>query len=295
MSSFMPKYDEEWEDEILDDDELNTPKNLEIDNSTYTVLVYILGRFNPVHEGHMASIMAAIKLAKKNNGKALILLGDGDKKTKDTIENPLSFDFKKEIIEERIAAKYKRIYERYYEIEQKTGNPISHIKEFVERNTKDGKIPYIVHLTASKAAKDGEKSDADKLGFINKYLSDAGFKETHSIAIEPTKIGDVEMSATAVRKFAVNHDKDEFVKNYYDVYGKGVAGKVYDEINDAYKKSSMLLQAKYTKRKHDGEEEVLSSSTKKRRGGKRTSKRTSGTRKGTKTKTSKRVYKSIAK
>jgi hypothetical protein len=288
MSSFMPVDDEEWEDEILDDDELNTQKILEIDNSTYTVLVYILGRFNPVHRGHMASIMAAIKLAKKNNGKALILLGDGDKKTKGTIENPLSFDFKKEIIEKRIAAEYKNIYEGYYEIEQKTGNPISHIKEFVERNTKDGKMPYIIHMTAAKAAKEGEKSDADKLEFINKYLLDAGFKQTHSIAIEPLKTEGIEMSATAVRKFAVNHDKGEFIEQYSGVYGEEQAGQVYDEINNAYKNSSMILKAKYAKRTHDGEE-VISSSTKKRRGGKRKSERKNKKKRKT------QRYKSIAK
>jgi hypothetical protein len=99
------------------------------------------------------------------------------------------------------------------------------------------------------------------------------------------------MSATAVRKFAVNHDKDEFIEQYSGVYGEGMTGKVYDEINDAYKKSSIPLQAKYTKRKHYEEE---ASSTKKRRGGKRTNKRRNRTRKGTKTKkTSLQIHRQV--
>ena len=238
MSSFDEEWDnedEEWEDEILDadveDEILETKANteyevlekedipiLEIDILMYKLLVYILGRFNPVHDGHMATVMAAIELAKANGGKALILLGDGDKKTKGTIENPLDFELKKEIMEGRIPRKYHG----YYEIEQKTGNPVSHIRSFIERNHEDGKKPYIVHLTASKAAKEGEQSDADKLGFINKYLS-SEFKETHSHAIKPINTNGIDLSATAIRKDAVRLARHEFIKKYWRVYRRKMA------------------------------------------------------------------------
>ena len=308
MSSFMPVdadvEDEEWEDEVLETkveaeyevlEKENIP-NLEIDSLMYKLLVYILGRFNPVHDGHMATVMAAIELAKANGGKALILLGDGDKKTKGTIENPLDFEFKKEIMEGRIPSEY----DGYYEIEQKTVNPVSHIRSFIERNHEDGKKPYIVHLTASKAAKEGEQSDADKLGFINKYLS-SEFKETHSHAIKPINTNGIEMSATAVRTFAVHHDKDEFIKQYYGVYGKDVAGQVYDKIISAYEKSSAVLKLKYAKHKPSHAKSNQSSvkhkpTPTKHKGGTRKRKRTNKrTNKRTKTNTRKRVYKSIAK
>ena len=324
----MSSFDEEWEDEVLEtevEDKIVETKTeaeyevlekeniptLEIDSLMYKLLVYILGRFNPVHDGHMATVMAAIELAKANGGKALILLGDGDKKTKGTIENPLDFEFKKEIMEGRIPG----IYHEYYEIEQKTVNPVTHIRSFIERNQEDSKIPYIVHLTASKAAKEGEQSDADKLGFINKYLS-SEFKETHSRAIKPINTNGIEMSATAVRTFAVRHDKDEFIKQYYGVYGEDVAGQVYDKINSAYEKSPALLKLKYAKHKPPHAKSNQSSVKHKpipakHKGGTRkrkdTNKRISGTRKhkrtnkristsGTRTsETRKRIYRSISK
>ena len=315
MSSFDEEWDnedEEWEDEILDADvedeivetEANTEYEvlekedipiLEIDILMYKLLVYILGRFNPVHDGHMATVMAAIELAKANGGKALILLGDGDKKTKGTIENPLDFELKKEIMEGRIPRKYHG----YYEIEQKTGNPVSHIRSFIERNHEDGKKPYIVHLTASKAAKEGEQSDADKLGFINKYLS-SEFKETHSHAIKPINTNGIDLSATAIRKDAVRLARHEFIKKYWRVYRRKMAGQVYDKIISAYEKSPAVLKLKYAKHKPSHAKSNQSSAKhkptpakhkggtrKRKRTNKRTNKRTSGTRK--------RVYRSISK
>ncbi len=293
----LDNEDEEWDDEVLETEvdaeyevlEKEDIQILEIDSSMYKLLVYILGRFNPVHDGHMATVMAAIELAKANGGKALILLGDGDKKTKGTIENPLDFELKKEIMEGRIPSNYHR----YYEIEQKIGNPVSHIRSFIKRNHEDGKIPYIVHLTASKAAKEGEQSDADKLGFINKYLS-SEFKETHSHAIKPIKTEGIDLSATAIRKDAVRLTKHEFIKIYLRVYGKKMAGQVYDKISEAYAKSSMPLQAKYIYRNVELPKQRNKSSAKHKGGTrKRTNKRRNRTRKGTKTK--KRIYKSIAK
>jgi hypothetical protein len=306
MSSFYEwdNEDEEWDDEVLEteveDEILETKSNaeyevlekediqiLKIDSSMYKLLVYILGRFNPVHDGHMATVMAAIELAKVNGGKALILLGDGDKKTKGTIENPLDFELKKEIMEGRIPSKYHG----HYEIEQKTGNPVSHIRLFIGRNHEDGKMPYIVHLTASKAAKEGEQSDADKLAFINDYLSKE-FANTHSHAINPIKTEGIDLSATAIRKDAVRLARYEFIKKYWRVYGRKMAGQVYDKINEAYAKSPMPLQAKYIER-NDELPKKRSQMSAKHGGGtrKRTNKRSNGTRKGTR----KRVYKSIAK
>jgi hypothetical protein len=190
-------------------------------------------------------------------------------------------------MEGRIPSKYHG----HYEIEQKTGNPVSHIRLFIGRNHEDGKMPYIVHLTASKAAKEGEQSDADKLAFINDYLSKE-FANTHSHAINPIKTEGIDLSATAIRKDAVRLARYEFIKKYWRVYGRKMAGQVYDKINEAYAKSPMPLQAKYIER-NDELPKKRSQMSAKHGGGtrKRTNKRSKGTRKGTR----KRVYKSIAK
>ena len=197
------------------------------------LFVYAVGRGNPPHEGHMATIMAAIELARNHNGKALILLGNGAAKTIGTIENPLDFALKKEIIEAHIP----KDYASFYEIQMMSKYPTSDIIMFIGKHKDDKRTPYILHLTADKAGKGNEKSDSEKLAFINKYLKDdAGFK-TDSHAITPTKAEDEDMSATSIRKFAVNQTREAFIDKYSGFYGD-IAGIVYNTINDAYEKTS---------------------------------------------------------
>lgn len=203
------------------------------------LFVYAVGRGNPPHEGHMATIMTAIELARKHNGKALILLGNGAAKTIGTIENPLDFALKKAIIEEHIPKEYAS----FYEIQQMSKFPTSDIIMFIGKYKDDDRTPYVVHLTAKKAGKGNEKSDSEKLAFINKYLKDAGFK-TGSHAITPTKTEDQDMSATSIRRFAVNQTREAFIEKYSDFYGD-IAGTVYDTINAAYEKSSGKLKQEY--------------------------------------------------
>ena len=203
------------------------------------LFVYAVGRGNPPHEGHMAIIMTAIELAITYNGKALILLGNGAAKTIGTIENPLDFALKKAIIEEHIPKEY----EPFFEIQMMSKFPTSDIIMFVGKYKDDTRTPYIVHLTADKAGKGNEKSDSEKLAFINKYLKEAGF-ETGSHAITPTQNEDEDMSATSIRKFAVNQTKEAFIEKYSGFYGDMV-GSVYDTINTAYEKSSGKLKQEY--------------------------------------------------
>ena len=203
------------------------------------LFVYAVGRGNPPHEGHMATIMTAIELARKHNGKALILLGNGAAKTIGTIENPLDFALKKAIIEAHIPKEYVS----FYEIQMMSKFPTSDIIMFVGKYKDDTRTPYIVHLTADKAGKGNEKSDSEKLAFINKYLKEAGF-ETGSHAITPTQNEDEDMSATSIRKFAVNQTKEAFIEKYAGFYGD-ITGTVYDTINTAYEKSSGKLKQEY--------------------------------------------------
>jgi len=208
-------------------------------DTEHQLFVYAVGRGNPPHEGHMATIMAAIELARNHNGKALILLGNGTAKTIGTIENPLDFALKKAILEANIPKEYAS----FYEIQMMT-NPTSDITMFIEKHKDANRKPYILHITADKAGKGNEKSDSEKLAFINQYLQEAGF-ETDSHAITPTKAEDEDMSATSIRKFAVNQTKEAFIDKYSDFYGD-IAGTVYDTIDDAYKKtSSEKLRDKY--------------------------------------------------
>jgi hypothetical protein len=191
------------------------------------LLIYTLGRYNPVHVGHMESIMTAIKLAKKNNGKALILLGNGAAGAK--MDNPLNFDLKKRIIEKHIHP----YYQGSYELLEKT-SPVSDVKAFITRSTmmdKIGRTPYIVHLTAAKEAKPGELPDAQKLKFINDYLEEAGYK-TYPLAIPPIKLEGKDMSATSVREFAKTNDSTTFAAKYGAFYGD-MTEDVYNAINAA--------------------------------------------------------------
>ena len=141
---------------------------LVIDKLLQTLFIYTVGRGNPPHEGHMATIMTAIELAIQYNGKALILLGNGAANTIGTIENPLDFTLKKAIIEAHIPKKYAS----FYEIQMMSKFPTSDIIMFVGKYKDDTRTPYIVHLTANKAGKGNEKSDSEKLAFINKYLEE---------------------------------------------------------------------------------------------------------------------------
>ena len=236
----MQVQEEVDEDEVLDEDEV---PEIEVDEDedndiallmqtipdfkipdNILLLIYTLGRYNPVHAGHMASIMTAIKLAKKNNGKALILLGNGAAGAKR--DNPLSFDLKKRIIEKHIHP----YYQGSYELLEKT-SPVSDVIAFIEKNTRPGTTPNIVHLTAEKEAKSGELPDAQKLKFINDYLKEAGYT-TYSLAIPPTKIEGKDMSATSVRRFANEKDYEEFAAKYGDFYGE-MTEEVYNAIRAA--------------------------------------------------------------
>lgn len=245
---------------------------LVIDKLLQKLFIYTVGRGNPPHEGHMATIMAAIELAKTYNGKALILLGNGAANTIGTIENPLDFTLKKAIIEAHIPKEYAS----FYEIQMMSKFPTSDIIMFVGKHKDDTRTPYIFHLTANKAGKGNEKSDSEKLAFINKYLKkDAGF-ETGSHAITPKKTEDEDISATSIRKFAVNQTKEAFIEKYSDFYGDMV-GTVYDTINAAYEKSSVKLKQDYIY-----DESKPTPSKKVRSGGgtrKRKNKRKGGTRK----------------
>ena len=226
----VPEVDE---DKLRDEDEDNDiallmqtiPDFKILDN--ILLLIYTLGRYNPVHKGHMASIMTAIKLAKKNKGKALILLGNGAAGAKR--DNPLSFDLKQRIIKKHI----DRRYNDSYELIEKT-SPVSDVKSFISKSAmmdKDRRTPFIVHLTAKKEAKPDEKPDEEKLKFINDYLKKAGYA-TYSLAITPTKIEGKDMSATSVRKFANEKDFKEFAVKYGKFYGE-MTKEVYYAIRSA--------------------------------------------------------------
>lgn len=246
-ASAMPEVEE------IDNDstsEITSAHQLSIDKGTQKLVIYTVGRGNPLHEGHMATIMMAITLAVQNNGIALILLGDGPKDTKGTIENPLDFPLKEEIIKQHIP----RMYKPYYAIRKKTDLPIRDIEEFIEekKNKGDSREPFVVHLTADKEGKGNEKSDSKKLEFINEGLK-AKFK-TSSYVIKPTEMGGEEMSATSIRKFAVNKSKGAFIHKYGGFYGEAMAGTVYDKIIESMKISSPKLKAKYQEGKRDAEE-----------------------------------------
>jgi hypothetical protein len=200
------------------------------------LIIYTVGRYNPVHEGHMSGIIAAIQIAKRFGGKALILAGNGTTKTK--MDNPLDFELKERIIRQHIPSELKGSYEIQEII---AANTVVYVNKFILNNmsTHTAKVnspvptPVIVHLTANKDGKNNEKPDAQKLSFINKYLRLGGYEYTYSLAIPPYKSRDGDMSATEVRKLARDHTKtlEDFKREYERFYGNET-DTVYHSINN---------------------------------------------------------------
>jgi nicotinamide mononucleotide adenylyltransferase len=68
---------------------------------------YFIGRLNPPHAGHIAALLQLIDLAKENSDendpKPLILLGSGPNGGQRTMNDPITFELKKKIIQTKLS------------------------------------------------------------------------------------------------------------------------------------------------------------------------------------------------
>jgi nicotinamide mononucleotide adenylyltransferase len=168
------------------------------------VICYFIGRLNPPHPGHIKSLQKTVSLA-GNTYPALILLGSGGAK-KGTLENPISFELKREFIEYKIpGAGSKYIIQ---EMGKTAEQIIQHIDQILARHP-DARHIQIIHVAGEKG------DDATKLNYLEPIVveytrskiqrADATVEFiTHAVAPEQSSSVDLpkDLSATQVRKDA---------------------------------------------------------------------------------------------
>jgi hypothetical protein len=208
---------------------------------------FFIGRGNPVHDGHeyaMVQMLNMVTEARSNgchNAIGLILLGSGPNGGERTMDNPITFELKANIIREKLAAKgFKELDPDHPEeggdyIIQRMTNPARNVSDFVNfglpTNTKL-KV-RVIHIAGAKGG------DVGKLSFIEKPTraslpEDTEF-EFESKGLQPKQsLSGKDMSATEVRKDAYRSVIDEsgyqgWLEKYGDFYGK-FAKDVYEEI-----------------------------------------------------------------
>jgi nicotinamide mononucleotide adenylyltransferase len=227
-------------------DEINNSQQEEYDVEEINVtetngqsknLFYFIGRLNPPHNGHIAALQELVNLAKESNSIPLILLGSGPAQKngdKRTMDNPISFETKKQLIVSKLPGVEGTDY-----IIQEMANPASDVSKYVSNQLGDSSHLEDIEI---KHIAGGKDDDATKLSFVLKSAENTASRlapnatVTASVgAIEPevTDTGSA-MSATKVRKDAyktILNGKgfEEWNTKYGQFYGP-MAQTIYDEI-----------------------------------------------------------------
>jgi nicotinamide mononucleotide adenylyltransferase len=211
--------------------------NLTETNGQSKKLFYFIGRLNPPHNGHIAALRTLVELANKSNSVPLILLGSGPAQKngdKRTMDNPISFETKKQLIVSKLPGVEGTDY-----IIQEMANPASDVSKYVSTQLGDVSDLQDIEITHIAGGKD---EDATKLSFALKSAENTASRlapnatVTASVeAIEPevTDTGSA-MSATKVRKDAYKtiingNGFEEWNTKYGQFYGP-MAQTIYDEI-----------------------------------------------------------------
>ena len=211
--------------------------NLTETNGQSKKLFYFIGRLNPPHNGHIAALRELVELANKANSVPLILLGSGPTQKngdKRTMDNPISFETKKQLIESKLPGVEGTDY-----IIQEMTNPAKDVSNYVSNQLGDSSDLDDIEITHIAGGKD---EDATKLSFALKSAENTASRlapnatVTASVeAIEPevTDTGSA-MSATKVRKDAyktiLNRKGFEEWNAKYGVFYGPMAQSIYDEI-----------------------------------------------------------------
>ena len=193
-----------------------------------------IGRANPPHNGHIMTMLQVVEEALKLRGSALLLLGSGPgKKAND--KNPIPFDLKRLFIIFKLIEELEKIKNQGAEWLQGLGIPslfisgqirIQEMGNQVEQHRAffielANKIELQTNLFLQSVLYVGDKEDdSTKLKFVPDSLIKKGIvdEDGNTISIEAkiealapieTSTGEA-MSATIVRKYAVDHSLDEF-------------------------------------------------------------------------------------
>jgi nicotinamide mononucleotide adenylyltransferase len=227
-----------------------------ITNKKTLRVYYFIGRLNPPNNGHIEALKSLIQKAQSKNTdenyKVIILLGSGPGK-KQTLNDPLSFDFKREVVIELLKNNILDIDNLIY------SNKVS-IKEMdkaaaqiaAEIQIEIGKLKNLFHEVNTFRISGMKDADIKKLEWIEKALAKT-FADIKNLTILTSVIGiaavvnegQIAMSATQVRKDALRgFITDELVFNienpgqgyqlffttYGDFYGPEYTPRIYAAI-----------------------------------------------------------------
>ena len=187
-------------------------------------IYFFIGRMNPPHAGHEASLRQLMEMAMGEHSIPLILAGSGPKGER-TLDNPLSFITKQRVLKYRLSGSL-------CEIREKT-NPVVDVLNWTEeimRNT--GQTVVEFKLVTGDKGENATKLDGILQGIL-KTAQKKGIQATgSSVAIRAIVNEGVEMSATQVRKDAlkalVSGDGSFHAKysGYYGPHTENVFGEI---------------------------------------------------------------------
>ena len=199
-------------------------------------LYYFVGRMNPPHPGHLATLVHMISQAKANGGTSLILLGSGPNGGMTTMDDPIGFDLKKAFLEYKLS-EYGFTPEDYT-IMEKT-NPVEDVTGWCREKINATTSVELVHIAGDK---DG---NSEKLSFINRALNDTTINgaviRTSTKPYPAVESNGGVMSATTVRKDAyecfLSHRKHQFLATHTGFYGE-FTDRIYEAIVNGAKGAS---------------------------------------------------------
>ena len=218
------------------------------ENPTMTFM-YFIGRLNPPHDGHINGLVALIRAAKEKDVIPLILLGSGPNGGVRTMDNPISFDLKKQFIEEELL-KYEYTVNQDYLI-QEMSNPARDVAGYVARGLNECDVnPAAVNINqfAGDKGDDTTKLDFAKKAAVNQAKTlfpsavvTGGVVAVHASA--SSAAGGEAMSATEVRKDVYKTiinglGYTGWPQRYKDFYGR-FAPLIYDAIVAVARKAGM--------------------------------------------------------
>jgi len=232
-------------DEIINEDNY-TADEIELENAEghdEANFFYFIGRLNPPHDGHIYALKELVSKSMSKGSTALILLGsgpsqkDGDKRT---FDNPITFELKKEFIEQQL--QNIGAVEGTNYIIQKMSTPHGDLSRYIGESLKSKHVSDIKEIKINHFA-GGKDEDATKLKSILDYAEKVAASQNSEasisanvVVIEPqqNESGLEPMSATQVRNdtfktYLDGSGYNGWLNQYKDFYGP-MAQQIYEEI-----------------------------------------------------------------
>jgi len=198
----------------------------EREDETYK-MVFTIGRMNPPTSGHMGLISELMGLARENNldNIGIVLSSSEDNK------NPLSCNRKTQYLSEMISNMSNMSNIKTNIICKETGFPMSNIYDLlnVSRVDKDSKMLLII----------GEDRD-NAFNWLKNYFP--------NLEIRALSRPEGAMSATKIRGFVSDNNKDAFNEAYAGILQQDTIDELYDDIFSGLIKYAKTSSKKSTKK-----------------------------------------------